>query len=279
MNGQAQEIRNEVSRDYAQRIAAPNGCGCGALKPQSGPLATLAGYSAEQLATVPDSIAGSSFACGNPLAYAGVREGDVVLDLGSGAGLDLLLAARMVGPTGRVIGVDMTDAMIARANENIRAAKAGNVEVRKGLIEELPVEDGSVDWVISNCVINLSPEKEKVFAEIARVLKPGGTMLVSDIMAQDLPAELLTIPALYTSCIAGAISEEAYLSGMAQAGLVEGRVLDRLIYDAQQIEGYAEAALGEAFAATAEISGRIESYARELTGKIWSAKVYGRKPL
>jgi arsenite methyltransferase len=280
MNRQPDEIRSEVSRDYAKRVAAPAGCGCGcgSLSPQ-GPLSNLAGYSADELATVPATAAGSSFACGNPLAYAGVRTGDVVLDLGSGAGLDLLLAAQKVGPGGRVIGVDMTDAMIAKARENIRAANISNVEVRKGLIEELPVEDGSVDWVISNCVINLSPEKQKVFREIARVLKPGGTMLVSDIVAKDLPTELLAISALYSSCIAGAISEEEYLQGLREAGLVDVKVLDRLVYDAGQIEGYAEDALGDAFACTPEISSRAGSYARELAGRIWSAKVYGKKPV
>lgn len=281
MNKPAEEIRNEVSRDYAKRIAAPAaGCGCGCGSPSTqGPLANLAGYSAEQLSAVPAEMAASSFACGNPLAYAGVKEGDVVLDLGSGAGLDLLLAAQKVGPTGRVIGIDMTDEMIAKANENIRAGNFTNVEVRKGLIEDLPVESGSIDWVISNCVINLSPEKQKVFREISRVLKPGGTMLVSDIVAKDLPAELLSIPALYSSCIAGAISEEEYLAGLQEAGMVEVKVLDRLVYDAGQIEGYAGEAFGDVFENTPEISSCIGSYAHELAGKIWSAKVYGKKPV
>lgn len=281
MNKPAEEIRNEVSRDYAKRIAVPAaGCGCGCGSPSTqGPLANLAGYSAEQLSAVPAEMAASSFACGNPLAYAGVKAGDVVLDLGSGAGLDLLLAAQKVGPTGRVIGVDMTDEMIAKANANIRAANVANVDVRKGFIEELPVESGSVDWVISNCVINLSPEKQKVFREIHRVLKPGGTMLVSDIVAKELPPELLAIPALYSSCIAGAISEEEYLAGLQEAGMVEVKVLDRLVYDAGQIEGYAGEAFGDVFENTPEISSCIGSYAHELAGKIWSAKVYGKKPV
>lgn len=280
MNRSADEIRNEVSRDYAKRITANEGCGCGCGSPSpQGPLATLAGYSEAELSSVPADMTGSSFACGNPLAYAGVREGDVVLDLGSGAGLDLLLAARKVGPTGRVIGVDMTDAMIARAHENIRAANATNVGVRKGLIEALPVADGSVDWVISNCVINLSPEKQKVFREIFRVLKPGGTMLVSDIVARDLPSELLSIPSLYSSCVAGAISEEDYLAGLREAGMVDVQVLDRLIYDAAQIAGFAQTALGDALDRAPEAASRVGSYARDLAGKIWSAKVYGKKPV
>lgn len=279
MNSQADKIRGEVSRDYAKRITAPEntGCGCSCGSSASkGPLATLAGYSSDQLSTVPEGAASSSFACGNPLAYAGVKEGEVVLDLGSGAGLDLMLAAQKVGPTGRVLGIDMTDEMIAKANNNIRAGSYSNIEVRKGLIEELPVESASVDWVISNCVINLSPEKERVFREIARVLKPGGTMLVSDIVARDLPKELLAMPALYSSCITGAISEEEYLDGLEAVGLVDVKVLDRLMYDASLIEGYAEEALGEA---VTEFSSCLASYSRQLEGRIWSAKVYGRKPL
>ena len=281
MERRADEIRREVSRDYASRISASKGCGCGCkgLDSQGGPLAGLAGYTDEELTTVPEGMAGSSFACGNPLAHAGLKQGDVVLDLGSGAGLDLLLAAQKVGPNGRVIGVDMTDAMIARAEENIRAAGVDNVEVRKGLIEMLPVADASVDWVISNCVINLSPEKESVFYEIARVLKPGGAMVVSDIMAKGLPAELLAIPALYSSCVAGAISEEEYLTGLRKAGMAELKVLDRLVYDAGQIESYAEEALGDALPVTPEIAARVGAYAHKLAGRIWSAKIYARKPL
>jgi SAM-dependent methyltransferase len=127
-------------------------------------------------------------------------------------------------------------------------------------------------------VINLSPEKQKVFREIARVLKPGGTMLVSDIVAKDLPEELLAIPALYSSCIAGAVSEEEYLQGLREAGLVDVKVMDRLVYDSGQIESYAEEALGDAFACSPEISTKAGTYAQKLAGRIWSAKVYGKKP-
>lgn len=278
MNSQPDQIRSEVSRDYAKRVTEGGGCGCGTA-PQKGPLARLAGYSPEQVSALPTEVVANSFACGNPLAFAGVKAGDVVLDLGSGAGLDLLLAARKVGPGGRVIGVDMTDEMIAKANENIRAAGLTNVEVRQGLIEELPVESGSVDWLISNCVINLSPEKHKVFKEIARVLKPGGTMLISDIVAKDLPAELLNIPSLYSSCIAGAISEEDYLDGLRQAGLIDVKVLDRLVYDAELIESYAPAALGDAFECTLQFTARLQYFARQMAGKIWSTKVYAKKPV
>ena len=168
------EVHQEVSRAYTEalrRSRKGRGAGCSgadvACSP-SGGAAALAGYQEgrEKYA----EAAASSFGCGNPLAFAGVEPGQTVLDLGSGAGLDLLVAAEKVGPTGKVIGVDMTDAMIEAAREATERAGYSNIEVRKGLIEELPVEDASVDWVISNCVINLSPQKDRVFSEIHRVL-------------------------------------------------------------------------------------------------------------
>jgi SAM-dependent methyltransferase len=197
--------------------------------------------------------------------------------LAPGAGIDLLLAAKKVGEKGRVIGVDMTDQMISKANENIRAGNFTNVEVRKGIIEDLPVEAGSVDWVISNCVINLSPDKKKVFREIARVRKPGGQMLVSDIVAKDLPDEVREIAELYSSCISGAISEEEYLAGLREAGLVDVAVRDRLVYDADQLEGIARSDL-EATCNCAQGKAILPAFARALSGKVWSAKVYARKP-
>ena len=147
----------------------------------------------------------------------------------------------------------------------------------KGLIGNLPVENGSVDWVISNCVINLSPEKTKVFREIARVLKPGGRMLVSDIVARDLPDEVREVADLYSSCISGAISEEEYLAGLREAGLVDVEVRDRLVYDAEQLEGIAASDLGS-LCSCAEGKTQLLSAARSLAGRVWSAKVYARKP-
>jgi arsenite methyltransferase len=283
---QEETIRRNVSEVYARAVDAPADTGCCAGPVQKGVAVKLAGYTPEELAALPSAAVVNSFGCGNPLAFAEVREGDVVLDLGSGAGIDLLLAAKKVGPTGRAIGVDMTDPMIAQARRNVAAAGLTNVEVRQGLIERLPVESESVDWVISNCVINLSPEKPKVFAEIARVLKPGGRLRVSDIVAQDLPDEVRRDPQLYSSCIAGAISEEAYLAGLRQAGLVDVQVRERLVYDAAQLRQFVESELpaagqtsccggggGDPIADRSALLRLVDAVA----GKIWSALIYARK--
>jgi SAM-dependent methyltransferase len=279
MTHQADQVRREVSKSYAEAVTRParSGC-CGNMSTQKGAVVALGGYSNDELATLPEEAVVNSFGCGNPVALAGLSPGDVVLDLGSGAGIDLFLAAKKVGLQGRVIGVDMTDAMIAKANENIRAGHFTNVEVRKGIIEALPVENGSVDWVISNCVINLSPEKAKVFREIARVLRPGGRMLVSDIVAEGLPDEILQSSALYASCISGAISEDAYLAGLRAAGLADVEVRARLVYDADQLEGFAGSE-GEGACGCGAGKAELATLARSLSGKIWSAKVYARKPL
>ena len=250
------------------------GC-CGSS--QKGALAKLAGYSPEELADLPEDAVTNSFGCGNPLALAGVSEGDTVLDLGSGAGIDLLIAARKVGPAGRVIGIDMTDEMIVRAKQNVEAAGYTNVEVRKGIIEDLPVEDASVDWVISNCVINLSPEKPRVFREIARVLKPGGRMLVSDVVAGELPNEIRELAVAYSSCLAGAISEEEYLAGLKEVGLVDAEVRERLVYDASQLESLSESELNRVAGSGEELD-RLRAAIGSVAGNVWSAKIYARKP-
>jgi len=286
MSRTAEQIRSEVAKTYGKRVTgAMSGNWCNGVPAQDGgdirnidhPL--LAGYSSKDLNALPTDAVSNSFGCGNPVALAGLGVGDVVLDLGAGAGIDLILASRKVGPTGRVIGIDMTDEMISKANENIGAAEIKNAEVRKGLIENLPVEDASVNWVISNCVINLSPEKPRVFREIHRVLVPGGRMLVSDIVAKELPEELRNIPALHSFCVAGAISEEEYLDGLRHAGMVDVGVKDRLVYDAVQIADFAASALGQVCECGAQIPlDLLLEHARTLEGKVWSAKVFARKP-
>jgi SAM-dependent methyltransferase len=160
--------------------------------------------------------------CGIPTDYAGIREGMTVLDLGSGAGNDVFIAAKDVGPSGRVIGVDMTEVMIAKANENKAKLGAENVEFRLGEIEQLPLDDASVDVVISNCVLNLVPDKAKAFAEMYRVLRPGGSFTVSDIVVDgDMPAELRGVAELYAGCVSGAERREEYLGHITECGFVD----------------------------------------------------------
>ena len=271
MNTQDQ-IRKNVSEAYTRAVQQGTGC-CGS----KGAAARLAGYGTEA-AEVPEALA-DSFGCGNPVAFSDVGMGDTVLDLGSGAGLDLLLAAEKVGRAGRVIGVDMTDAMIERARANAARAGAGNVEVRKGHIEDLPVDPGPVDWVISNCVINLSPDKPRVFAEIARVLKPGGRMLVSDLVAEDLPSWVAETPELYASCIGGAIPESTYLRGLRDAGLIDVEVRTRRTYDAAELGSLIASEIPEGARATGCCgSWAVGVAAKELAGKVQSVSVYARKP-
>jgi SAM-dependent methyltransferase len=277
----ADDVRLDVAKAYRLAVTQPTRASCcGGGPVQKGVVVKLGGYSSEELAQLPAAAVVNSFGCGNPVAMAELGPGQVVLDLGSGAGIDLFLAAKKVGPTGRAIGIDMTDAMLAKAAENIRAGGFANVEVRKGIIEDLPVESGSVDWVISNCVINLSPEKPKVFREIARVLRPGGRMLVSDIVAEDITAEVRAIPELYSSCVAGAISEHAYLDGLRAAGLVDVEVRERLVYDLDQLGAFfgSELDSGACGCTTTVASARLRQLALPMVGKIWSARVFARKP-
>ncbi len=278
-----EEIRKNVAQAYANVVSrsAPGGSCCAPV--QKGTLVKLAGYDQEELASLPPEAVVNSFGCGNPLAYSEVREGEVVLDLGSGAGIDLVIAAKKVGPTGRAIGVDMTDEMIEKARQVIAASGLSNIEVRKGLIESLPVEASSVDWVISNCVINLSPEKEKVFAEISRVLRPGGRMIVSDVVAQDLPESVLSAAELYNCCIAGALGEEAYCNGLRRAGLVDVEVRERIEYDLAQLVELAQSdrrAYDKSPCCGEEADGSAGRHdlAAACTGKVWSAKIHARKP-
>ena len=269
-----QEVREQVSQAYANALeqSKQREGGCCSTPVPVGVAAQTAGYSDEEKRAF-DGAAQSSFGCGNPLAFVDVEEGQVVLDLGSGAGFDLLIASRKVGDGGKVIGVDMTDDMIEAARENARRAGADNIELRKGTIEELPVEDGSVDWVISNCVINLSPEKEKVFAEIARVLKPGGRFSVSDIVAEDLPQEIREAALAYSACIGGAISEPEYISGLEAAGLSSVEVTERAVYDEAQLRGMVGSDL-EALGVPATL---LDEKIPAAVGKVWSAKVTGRR--
>src|ERR1700722_19560578 len=184
------------------------------------------GYSAEELTSIP-AAANMGLSCGNPTATAHLRPGEVVVDLGSGGGLDVFLAAKMVGPTGRAIGIDMTPAMIERARANAVSGGYANVEFHQSTIDSIPLPDASVDCVISNCVLNLAPDKHAVFREIARVLKPGGRLAVSDIaLKQELPEAVSRSMAAYVGCISGAIRIEDYRAGLVSAGFEHVEIVD-----------------------------------------------------
>lgn len=184
------------------------------------------GYSAEELTSIP-AEANMGLSCGNPTVTAHLKPGEVVVDLGSGGGLDVFLAAKMVGPGGRAIGIDMTEAMIERARSNARAGGYGNVEFHQATIDKLPLDDASVDCVISNCVLNLAPDKPAVFKEIFRVLKPGGRLAISDIaLKATLPEAVAKSLAAYVGCIAGAIRIEDYRAGLLKAGFATVEIVD-----------------------------------------------------
>ena len=226
-------LREEVRSHYGEvartgsSCCAPGCCSPGSGTRASGAASETAlglGYTPGDLAAVPEG-ANLGLGCGNPQAIAALKPGETVLDLGSGAGFDCFLAARQVGASGRVIGVDMTAEMIGRARQNARKVELTNVEFRLGEIEPLPVADGSVDVIMSNCVINLSPDKPAVFREALRVLRPGGRLAISDVVAfGPLPAEVRRDLALYTGCIAGAATLDEIKSWLAEAGFTDIRV-------------------------------------------------------
>jgi SAM-dependent methyltransferase len=218
-------IREQVRRRYADAARAVSegaaaGCGSGSCC-ESDPAGAFgaARYSAEEKRGLPETAAHASLGCGNPTAIADLREGEVVLDLGSGGGLDVILSAARVGPTGTVYGLDMTDEMLALARRNAREAGATNVHFLKGLIEAIPLPADSVDVVISNCVVNLSADKAAVLTEIARVLRPGGRLGISDVVAEDrLSVEGRLERGDFAGCIAGALSLGEYRAGLEAAG-------------------------------------------------------------
>ncbi len=213
-----------VREAYGKIAQGQQGCGCGTCGPDAKEFAKSIGYSEGELAVIPDE-ANLALSCGNPTALASLREGDVVLDLGSGAGFDCFLAASKVGQTGRVIGVDMTPQMIDKARNTAKKNGIENVEFRLGEIENLPVADSSVDVVISNCVINLSADKPRVFQEIYRVLKPGGRIAISDIaLLKELPVKVRESIEAYVGCVGGAMLIDDYKKAVEAAGLKEVRV-------------------------------------------------------
>ena len=230
------DIQQIVKEKYGQAAARVQSgktscCGGGSALTASCDPITSELYSQEEGGIVPEAALRASLGCGNPTALAKLNPGDVVLDLGSGGGIDCFLAAREVGPAGRAIGVDMTAAMIERARALAAKLGAGNVEFRLGEIEHLPVADETVDCIISNCVVNLSPDKLQVFREALRVLRPGGRLVVSDlVLTRELSPELRRNVALYVGCVAGATSEAVYLQLLRDAGFANVEVLERSGY-------------------------------------------------
>lgn len=222
------EVRQAVREQYG-RVAQSDGCGCGpsccdAPAPDAAALARKLGYTADDVSAVPRG-ANMGLGCGNPQAIARLKSGEAVLDLGSGGGFDCFLAAGQVGESGRVIGVDMTPEMVSKARANAMRSGYRNIEFRLGEIEHLPVADRSVDVIISNCVINLSPNKRSVFKEAYRVLKPGGRLAISDVVAfAELPREAREDMALLAGCMAGASSVSEVESMLEESGFMEIRV-------------------------------------------------------
>jgi len=269
-------MKEAVKKKYGN-IAAGNalGCGCdsGCCPAPEGTVSEVSrvvGYSDADLQAVPEG-ANLGLGCGNPLAFSALKEGDVVLDLGSGAGFDSFLAARRVGKTGKVIGVDMTPEMIANARANAKAGKYDNVEFLLGDIEALPLPDCSVDVAISNCVINLVPDKEKVFQELNRVLRPGGRFMISDlVLLKELPEQVRTSVEAYVGCVAGAILKDQYLAIIRSAEFEDVHIVDES-YAAVDLDTPELRQLAEQYVGTDE--SRID----DLLHSVASIKVHGVK--
>jgi len=230
-----EEIKKVVRKGYAEIAKKESSC-CAPVSPccsqptQAEDISKKIGYSDEELGSVPGG-ANLGLGCGNPVALASLKEGETVLDLGAGAGFDSFLAANKVGQSGKVIGVDMTPEMIDKARANAREGGYKNVEFRLGEIENIPAADNSIDVIISNCVINLSPDKKRVFREAFRVLKPGGRLMVSDIvLLKELPDFIRESVAAYVGCISGALLKNEYLETIRDAGFQEVQVLDETLF-------------------------------------------------
>ena len=231
---ESETIRKTVRERYGERAREGTSC-CGTTQSccsADQTISTKLGYSERELSSIPAG-ADLGLGCGNPTALASLKSGETILDLGSGAGIDCFLASNLVGETGRIIGVDMTADMIDRARDNAKKNDLDNVEFRLGEIEHLPVADGTIDAVISNCVVNLSPDKPQVFSEVYRALKPGGRMMISDIVQlKPLPEKILKSIEAYVGCIAGASLKSDYISMIEDAGFRDIEILSETTFDA-----------------------------------------------
>ena len=267
------DIKESVKERYGQAALRVIGSGSSCCGPSPsdggcGDPITSSLYDESQTRELPDTAVLASLGCGNPTALAELKPGEVVLDLGSGGGIDVLLSARRVGPAGKAYGLDMTDEMLALAAENKRKSGIENVEFLKGEIESIPLPDNSVNVVISNCVINLSADKDRVLRETFRVLKPGGRFAVSDVVVRgEVPVEIRRNIELWAGCVAGALSEDDYRAKLAAAGFVDVDIEPTRIYGIEDARGFlAEAGLD------------VDAIAPVVDGKFRSAFVRARKP-
>ncbi len=266
------DLKDIVKAKYGQaalRVTSGGSACCGSA-PSRGECDPITSnlYDAGETAGLPAQAVAASLGCGNPTALAALRPGDIVLDLGSGGGIDVLLSAQRVGPTGKAYGLDMTDEMLALARENQRKAGVENVEFLKGEIEDIPLPDGSVDVIISNCVINLSADKDRVLAEAFRVLKPGGQLAVSDVVVRgEMPPAIRKSVELWIGCVAGALEEQEYREKLTKAGFGAIDLEPTRIY---RVEDARE------FLAGAGLDG--DAIASEVDGKFMSAFVRAQKP-
>jgi arsenite methyltransferase len=257
-------IQEVVKQKYgeAARRAASGGtacCGGGAELSGCDPI-TKNLYDDAEKAALPDKAVAASLGCGNPTALANLQPGEIVLDLGSGGGIDVILSAKRVGPTGKAYGLDMTDEMLALARENQKKAGIENVEFLKGAIENVPLPDNSVDVIISNCVINLSGDKDRVLGEAFRVLKPGGRFAISDVVVRgEVPANVRKSMELWVGCIAGALEENEYREKLARAGFASIDVEPTRVYKVEEARAFLEAAGLDAAAIGPQIEGKFIS--------------------
>ncbi|MCX5723458.1 MAG: arsenite methyltransferase [Nitrospirae bacterium] len=267
----SQEVKDFVKAEYGQAALQAKRGGsscCGSVSERAAPITSNL-YEVTDTETLPAEAVLASLGCGNPTALAELKPGETVLDLGSGGGIDVLLSARRVGPTGKVYGLDMTDEMLALARENQHKSGLQNVEFLKGEIEDIPLANQLVDVIISNCVINLSSDKDRVLAEAFRVLKPGGRLAVSDVVVRgDVPAEIRHSVELWMGCIAGALEESAYRSKLVKAGFRDIEIVPTRIYRAEDAKDF----LGGA-------GFNVEALAPQMDGKFMSAFIRARKPL
>ena len=267
----SQEIKEFVKAEYGQAALQAKRGGsscCGSVSERAAPITSNL-YEVTDTETLPAEAVLASLGCGNPTALAELKPGETVLDLGSGGGIDVLLSARRVGPTGKVYGLDMTDEMLALARENQQTSGVQNVEFLKGEIEDIPLADQLVDVIISNCVINLSSDKDRVLAEAFRVLKPGGRLAVSDVVVRgDVPAEIRHSVELWMGCVAGALEESAYRDKLVKAGFRDIEIVPTRIYRAEDAKD---------FLAGAGLN--VEALAPQIDGKFMSAFICARKPL